>query len=367
MVLDSYRFNHTMVLLITLTTIPQFYFLPLAGTHIPLNIIVSFGFIYAFFLGLRFPIWKPIFILSLLFLVNGIYLFFSVEEKIGILRLMAIGQFLVLFVGFTYFFRTGVRPSLTLKVISGFVIFQVFLVIVFRVFPSVEMSFLDSSLARVLISPNTLIGIQEEAVTRNVLSPEKAGGLFVNGNVGAGFLGVCAFLLFGLYQFEGGRYLLVASLLCVLGLLFSGSKAGVVIAFFLGVAGFVWTRTLKGQRVINLRSVAFLILGAFLIGLAIFLTIGGASVIQGFGWTGSTRLVLWYFGVQEFLSRPIFGHGFGGWEEAIVKYPGYNAWFDKPFPPHNNLLYVWSETGIFGLGLACLYILGSLINQLVLQ
>ena len=75
-----------------------------------------------------------------------------------------------------------------------------------------------------------------------------------------------------------------------------------------------------------------------------------SSVIEAGGDKG--RLTLWHRTLEIILSRPIMGVGAGNWR---LVYPAYaqGDMVDRhtvPHRPHNDLLWIWAETGTIGLG-----------------
>jgi O-antigen ligase len=57
------------------------------------------------------------------------------------------------------------------------------------------------------------------------------------------------------------------------------------------------------------------------------------------------------------MQSPIFGQGFGGWQSGFSRYA--DEW-NEGFPPHNTLVYLWSQSGIFAVLLALLFMVSVL-------
>lgn len=72
---------------------------------------------------------------------------------------------------------------------------------------------------------------------------------------------------------------------------------------------------------------------------------------SGFGEASSSTLavrqVIWGFAEREFLATPMLGHGFGGWEQRFIVY-ALSHGLSPGFPPHNALIMLWSQSGLFG-------------------
>ena len=68
-------------------------------------------------------------------------------------------------------------------------------VVLFRLFPILEIGFWLSPVASFTIDPDILVGLRERTVNLNVLSYNRAGGVFSNANSASLFFGLVLFLL----------------------------------------------------------------------------------------------------------------------------------------------------------------------------
>jgi O-antigen ligase len=221
------------------------------------------------------------------------------------------------------------------------------LVIAFRVLPSVEIAFLTRPLARLFVSPNTLDALFYEG-RNNVLDAAKSGGLFVNANIAAAYLGMSAIAAWYLGRGRGSALLRAVALLDWAAVFFTGSKAGLLcglgIPALLGIAG-----VLRSQRVNPLAVFAG----------ALALALGAATVVSPLGLallddyrydtlaTLGSREQIWSYATRMIEEHPLAGLGFGGWEQrfalnALV--PGGAA----TVPPHNSLFILWLQSGLPG-------------------
>ncbi|MBE7525286.1 O-antigen ligase family protein [candidate division WWE3 bacterium] len=97
--------------------------------------------------------------------------------------------------------------------------------------------------------------------------------------------------------------------------------------------------------------------------IAVFASPLRGAVVERFTfqeWSGQVRVILWKESIAMLRDRPIFGAGLAAYPTVILPY--HKATFIEVFQyPHNILLNLWSETGIFGV-IAFLYILGTWIR-----
>jgi O-antigen ligase/Flp pilus assembly protein TadD len=76
------------------------------------------------------------------------------------------------------------------------------------------------------------------------------------------------------------------------------------------------------------------------------------------------RLIVWRHTLAMVADHPLFGVGLGSWQFEYPKYDGGDWITDNTAPqrPHNDFLWILSETGLVGLGLF-LFLLGTLARQ----
>ena len=218
------------------------------------------------------------------------------------------------------------------------------MVLTFRLSPSIEGSFLGSALARLVISPNvlgSLLGSSED----NILDPSKAGGIFVNANTAAAFLGFCAASAWSLGATRNVPLLRAVAIVDWVAIFFTGSKAGMMVAILVPALA-IGFDAMRARRLDIRVAAALSFLGA------------GAAVAAPFaielfsesGFAGATtstlsvRQVIWNFAFLEFLKHPVEGLGFGGWEEKFPIYALMHG-VNPNYPPHNAVMIVWAQSG----------------------
>jgi O-antigen ligase len=229
------------------------------------------------------------------------------------------------------------------------------LVIAFRVAPAAEIAFLRHPLAGLFVSPNTLDALFHGS-RNNVLDPAKAGGLFVNANIAATYLGMCAVAGWYVARVSRSTTLRAVALLCWLAVFFTGSKAGVLCAVALPIG-------LAVLSAVRARQANPYTLFASTVGLAAAAVVLALPFAQEFldeyrfatAATLGSREDLWRYALQMVRERPLTGLGFGGWEQRFALH-AYLAGSTAVMPPHNSLFIVWLQSGLAGLicGLALL-------------
>lgn len=235
---------------------------------------------------------------------------------------------------------------------------QSVLVIVFRILPSLELTFLSSPLARIFISPNAL-GALFGLSANNVFAADKSGGFFLNANVAGAFVGACAVASWYVSKVASGSLLRVVSIVHWVAVFFTGSKAGaitaVVLPLLLLAISYLRVRRLDPVRVV---------LGCVILSCAAIAAPIAFGAFQQTGFTHASvetllsRQVIWDFAFQQFSVHPLLGLGHGGWEEKFAFY-AYTRGMPE-FPPHNAFLILWAEAGSLAVVLGMLFVLGLL-------
>jgi len=218
---------------------------------------------------------------------------------------------------------------------------EAFLVIVFRVLPSVESRFLHSAVARIFISGNVLDVLFIEGTKNNVLDPAKAGGVFVNANIASVFLGVCAIVAWQSGKDHASALLKAVAIFDWVAVFFTGSKAGAALAVAVPLAlTLIRTRRLSHQFIIT----ASLSCGIGAVGLVLLWDVLNRYQHASAD-TLATHLIIWHFAAVMVHEHPLLGLGFGGWDLHFPFYAA-NHGISKNYPPHNSLLIAWSQSGI---------------------
>lgn len=217
------------------------------------------------------------------------------------------------------------------------------LVIGFRLMPGWEAGFFASSVAHIFINPNTV-------------SLKHWGGFLINPNTAAGYLGITSLLAQAL-AFRYRRWWMVpVGLFLAAGVLFTGSKGGMILLFLLYTSGcfmLAWPK-------LKWRGRSSLVLGIILGGVYICLNLDMIPQIIGNSWT--VRAKIWNFGLLSFSEHCLRGLGFGGWEISIVEY-AHQVGLRKAYAPHNTIIALWSQSGLLAAILGVLFIV-SILNFL---
>jgi len=222
------------------------------------------------------------------------------------------------------------------------------LVIAFRVLPSVEIAFLTRPLARLFVSPNTLDALFYEG-RNNVLDAAKSGGLFVNANIAAAYLGMASIAAWYFGRARGSATLRAVAVLDWTAVLFTGSKAGLLcglgVPALLGAVG-----VLRTQRVNPL--VVFAGVLALAVGASSLVSPLGLELIDDYRYdtlaTLGSREQIWSYATRMIAEHPVAGLGFGGWEQRFTL-NAFTPGVPTTVPPHNSLFILWLESGLPGL------------------
>jgi len=127
----------------------------------------------------------------------------------------------------------------------------------------------------------------------------------------------------------------------IVAMLLAKSDGG-LIAF--GAAAFVALILKKKARV---PAIAITVIGCILIFALPQTRAPALERITFSEWSGKVRLVMWGETIEMLKDRPIFGAGLGAYPTVIAPYHEAD-WMEIFQYPHNILLNLWSETGLFG-------------------
>jgi O-antigen ligase len=243
------------------------------------------------------------------------------------------------------------RPALAqtcLRVLLIGSALEAVLVIVFRVFPSVELAFLAAPVAKLFVPPNTLDALFY-ASRNNVLDAAKAGGLFVNANIASAYLGMSAIAAWYVGRITRSTTLRAVALLDWAAVLLTGSKAGLLCALALPVA-------LSLISVIRARQANPVTLFAVTLGLgvgAVSLSLPlSQELLDGYRYntlaTLGSREEIWRYALQMIEQHPLRGLGFGGWEQRF-QLTSLLTGGTTTVPAHNSLFILWLQSGFAGL------------------
>src|SRR6266540_3145635 len=199
------------------------------------------------------------------------------------------------------------------------------LVVLFRLLPGVEHMFLQT-VGGFFAGQNTVAALFGEH-GNNVVDPAKSGGVFVNANVAAMFLGVNGLAALAVSAVTRTRWVRVVGVAALVAILFTGSKSATI------------------QVLVPAGSAV-----AALLALLVAVTGLLHPLLEAF----ITRTAIWAFGAESFRHHPVLGLGYGGWQAGFDRYAASHH-LNQNFPPHNVLLAAWATTGIAGLVLTVMF------------
>ncbi|WP_020524295.1 O-antigen ligase family protein [Catelliglobosispora koreensis] len=221
------------------------------------------------------------------------------------------------------------------------------IVVLFRVAPAIEAAYLDS-VAGFFAGHNTIGALFGEG-RNNVLDPAKSGGLFVNANVAAMFLGVNGLAALAIATRTSSRFLQLTGVSLLVTVPFTGSKSGTMLAVLLPALAFaVYRRRFPKFTILKRHPVASVVGCLVILVIAAGLMIASNISFSALKSTFGERTIIWGFAVESFASNALPGLGFGGWAAEFPAYAAEHGLYKGTFPPHNLLLAAWSNTGAAG-------------------
>lgn len=254
------------------------------------------------------------------------------------------------FVAHAMYQLTKERPRLAEQCLNILLVgsaLEALLVMVFRVLPSVEMAFLNHPLGQLVVSPNTLQALFDSH-NNNVPDPAKAGGVFVNANVAAAYLGVFGVAAWYVSRISGSSLLRAVAVFDWLAVFFTGSKAGLLCA--LAIPACLAIFGMLSTKRINPTLIAGTAIAGVLVAAALALPTGNVLVEdyqrESLATLGG-REEMWRVGLNLLQQRPLTGLGFGGWEQRFQVY-GFASGVAVTAPPHNSFINLWLQSGVFG-------------------
>src|SRR6266540_448833 len=224
------------------------------------------------------------------------------------------------------------------------------LVVLFRLLPGVEHMFLQT-VGGFFAGQNTVAALFGEH-GNNVVDPAKSGGVFVNANVAAMFLGVNGLAALAVSAVTRTRWVRVVGVAALVAILFTGSKSATILALVLPAAAYGIVRMRRSPRA-TLRWQVLVPAGSAVAALlALLVAVTGLlhPLLEAF----ITRTAIWAFGAESFRHHPVLGLGYGGWQAGFARYAASHH-LNQNFPPHNVLLAAWATTGIAGLVLTVMF------------
>lgn len=337
-------------------SVPQLYLFNVNGVDFSLALFFGLSLWPEFIKNIKVLICGRIFISIVLFLL---FTFFSFLWSSDLSSGMKDVVYLIVFLFVISASYDISRSNLDLfykisKFVVVLIFFQAILIIVFRLSPELESGFIFSNISPLFIGNGLAEALMGGDVKNNFFDPEKSGGLFTNGNVGAAYVGISIALSWLLYTREKSFLLFFIIIIQVLSVFFSGSKACAIFMVVLPVFLLLIYNTTRSRKRFQIFFALALVISAFSL---LFFTNYNlheqSEFVEQSTETTKIRILIWEYAVDAFFENPIFGQGFGGWQHGFINYASY---YDIPeFPPHNTLIYVWSKSGIFALTAVILF------------
>jgi len=244
----------------------------------------------------------------------------------------------------------GQRRNMIVPLLYGVMVgalLEAALVICLHLMPNWEKWFISSSIAHIFINPNAFS-------TGDIQVPKNWSGFLINPNTAAGYLGITSLLAQAIVFRYRQWWMVLVGFFLALGVIFTGSKAGIILVGILYGTGMVilaWPQ-LQG------RSRGAVVLLLILIGIFIFQNSEVIAHSIGSSWTD--RVMLWNFGMICFPEHSLRGLGFGGWEIAIQEYTKQIGYPRISPPAHNVIITLWSQSGLFAAIFGILFIVNVL-------
>jgi O-antigen ligase len=358
--------EYYLAVLVLVTSVFQLYLIPIGSLYISIGLISAYmASIYLLF-AIRHRIDRYHLSFGALFGLQALSIVWSVDRFAGLRDIIfGVPFFACFLLGRRLCMAHEKQALLAVKLFCLLGLVQTTLLILFRLVTSIESSFLHSDIVALFVSPNALeqfFGGQ----ANNIADPDKAGGLLLNANVAGVWAATMAFMAMAISRISENSsdrwfwFLVAAAHVC--GVLACGSKASLLLLFLSPLIATVALRylELRSYAVRLLFFLSFVALTVVLVELGRFLvteTEFGRRAL----FATATRLLLWKFAVAQFAASPWLGLGYGGWQAELAKFAGGldTVGLSYRFPPHNSLIILWSNSGVFAaiLGLAIVFLL----------
>ena len=349
---------------VLLFSIFQFYFIKILGSYFSLAVFSVFLLIPLAIKNIDLLTWKPFLFLVLIVVFQTVSLSWSIDLKLGLRSVLGFVLFLI--VAMSAYEITKRCPKKVLYIFLFYFLFilsQAFLVIYFYFSPSAELAYIKSDLAKIFINPNTIYAIFDGTEPHS-FGIGRPGGFFVNPNVGAAFLGINALISYGFSKAYSMPWLKIIAIILVAGVVFSGSKAGLILIVLLMLLALIMPKWISHPVTLKRAMLFFVVISASIF--ILLLLVPGdflSRFVENTIRTTDIRILIWNYGVNEFFKHPITGLGFGGWQDGFSKYAVENG-LGNSLPPHNTLIYLWVQSGISVVIFAILFMVSILKHGL---
>ena len=369
-------FNYRLWLAVLLS-VPQLYLFKIGDFYPSVALILALSLwpetLKSMKCALRF---LPIIFIICLMLMHAVSILWSSDIRLCIRTLVYMFTFITISVSIYTLTQNRKNDYQVITLLSLLVLLisvHAMIIILFRISPYMEGKFLNSKMALFFINPNTLMELGYGIEGNYVLTSLKRGGFFVNRNVACVYMGMGGIVSWAISRIKYSKFMYLISIISMLAVFFGGSKAGMLIIFLTNILIFILSILFRNN--IKLRDMlSFLLLCMISYSLYLGYSINrdlrlninmsapeeaicvNKSVpnqvikindfLNRVKTTTNVRIKIWKYGFEAFFENPIKGQGFGGWKKGFSKYAN-KAGLDPDFPPHNTLIYLWSQSGLF--------------------
>ncbi len=355
-----FRFRFALAMVFS---VPQLYVFSIGGVYPSIALLMSFSLFPE--MMKKFPALLksiPFILVCLLILFQILSFFWSSDIRLGVRSIAYEVPFLMFFSAAFQLHKSMPEFIDKVLIITCFLVLtNAVFVILFRLLPELECAYLNSGFAGLFAGPNTVDAILDGSERNNVIDPLKSGGFFVNANVAASYLGLSSLVCFYYWIKKNNAILLLVAVVFWVSIWFTGSKAGIILSVFLLPSLFIvfgYIKSNRKEKVILVLFVILLLLLIFFFILTIFAFEGIWSEILFFSKsveTTQSRMLIWFYALEEFVHSPILGQGFGGWQEGFKHY-ALEKEISTLSPPHNTFINLWSQSGLMAVVIAVFFI-----------
>ena len=317
----------------------------------PLCMLAALGLLPDLVRSVRFILtWQPTLLLVGIILAYLFSLIWSVDLQLGTRTIVYLVMFLAIFAAALAEARKD--PQFMQGLLAwtlAMALLQVALIVLFRLHPFLKITFFRSDFAGLFVNPDSLLTLFTPEGADNILDPTKSGGLFENANVAGAFAGFLAATSFGFAWAYGRRRWFASAAIFLAGAFITGSKAAILLCAALALVTAIAT-AIKARGAGAWAAFIVLALGPLLFLLVYnfnLISVGSSGVSFGNQAEATLRLrtVIWTYASEAFPQSPLLGQGFGGWQIGFTRYAA-DAGLPPNFPPHDLLIYMWSQGGI---------------------
>jgi len=334
-----------------LSSIFQIYTFSLFGFY-PSIALLSYASLVPTLLSLRSSFFQvPVLLLIGLIGLQIISLAWSPDRHFGFTTILYEIPFLILYlIVFDLAKNNPEKLLFYLKVYAVLSLVPLLFIVVFSISHALNLSYIHSRLAEVLIHPSPLNWYLRGFDGMGWVG--KPRGVIFDPNAAGGYLGICSLVFFGLGVYCHSTWLKCIAVLHWLGIFFSSAVAAICLGllFPLSIASFYLYSENKRIYGVLFRSIfLYLIIGMVVI--SAFILLISETSRELLDVKLFTRLMLWKYALIAMPGHVLGGLGFGGLESIYANF--YSAQPDNPtYRPHNALIAILAQSGIFAASIA---------------